>query len=177
MPNFIDLTGKKFGSLTVLRYAGKRKNKICWECLCECGKTVILPAYYISSKSRKRRFCGKGGHSTVGEGNAAFNVFFSVYKHNAKRRKIEFNITKDEARYISQLPCHYCGNPPRNRIKSKMRRMIGDFVYSGIDRVDNTRGYVMDNIVPCCEVCNWMKRDFSGTEFMQHIKKIYTHRN
>lgn len=33
MPNRIDLTGKRFGRLTVIEYAGKSK----WICKCDCG--------------------------------------------------------------------------------------------------------------------------------------------
>ena len=42
MGKFIDLTGKKFGRLTVLSLAGKDKNNLLlWECICECGNPVI----------------------------------------------------------------------------------------------------------------------------------------
>lgn len=35
---FIDLTGKIFGRLTVVGYAGKSK----WNCRCECGKSAVV---------------------------------------------------------------------------------------------------------------------------------------
>ena len=38
MGKFKDLTGQKFGRLTVLGIGGRRNNRIYWECLCECGK-------------------------------------------------------------------------------------------------------------------------------------------
>lgn len=43
MPASIDLTGKKFGRLTVVRkkYIPKNgRNRIYWECICECGSRV-----------------------------------------------------------------------------------------------------------------------------------------
>ena len=40
MPNFIDLTGQKFGRLTVLKRAPNRGNKIYWECQCDCGNII-----------------------------------------------------------------------------------------------------------------------------------------
>lgn len=40
---FQDLTGQTFGKLTVLFYAGKRKNKYSmWHCRCECGNETTL---------------------------------------------------------------------------------------------------------------------------------------
>lgn len=36
----IELTGHKFGRLTVKRYAGKdHRSRALWECICKCGKT------------------------------------------------------------------------------------------------------------------------------------------
>lgn len=41
MPKALDLTGKRFGKLTVLSQAGKDKyGCIMWECLCDCGNTT-----------------------------------------------------------------------------------------------------------------------------------------
>ncbi len=33
-----DLTGKKFGKLTVISFVGKKHSHSLWECICECGK-------------------------------------------------------------------------------------------------------------------------------------------
>jgi hypothetical protein len=38
MAEFIDLTGKRFGRLTVTGYAGRGK----WNCLCDCGNTSTV---------------------------------------------------------------------------------------------------------------------------------------
>lgn len=40
-PRFIDLTGRVFGRLTVVGYAGKVKGKTSWNCRCICGKGVV----------------------------------------------------------------------------------------------------------------------------------------
>ncbi len=41
MGNFIDLTGKKFGKLTVIKRASNQGRNTRWECLCECGNIKI----------------------------------------------------------------------------------------------------------------------------------------
>lgn len=42
MGKFKDLTGLKFGKLTVIEQAGHDKyNKILWKCKCDCGKETI----------------------------------------------------------------------------------------------------------------------------------------
>lgn len=40
MSRLIDLTGQRFGMLTVLRRAESRNGKVCWTCRCECGSTI-----------------------------------------------------------------------------------------------------------------------------------------
>lgn len=37
-----DLTGKTFGQLTVLRYAGSKRKRSQWLCKCTCGKEVVV---------------------------------------------------------------------------------------------------------------------------------------
>ena len=53
----VDLTGKQFARLTVVRYAGKTKhNKALWVCRCVCGKeTITLGA---SLRSGNTKSCG-----------------------------------------------------------------------------------------------------------------------
>lgn len=37
-----DLTGQRFGRLTVLNYAGSQRNRSTWLCECDCGNNVIV---------------------------------------------------------------------------------------------------------------------------------------
>ena len=46
-----DLTGKKFGRLTVNSYAGRKNNKTYWNCTCECGNTTTADAYSLKNGS------------------------------------------------------------------------------------------------------------------------------
>lgn len=39
--SIMDLTGRKYGRLTVLGYAGKRGRMIMWSCRCDCGRTGV----------------------------------------------------------------------------------------------------------------------------------------
>lgn len=38
----IDLTGQKFGRLTVVERAGTKGHEPTWLCKCDCGKTAIV---------------------------------------------------------------------------------------------------------------------------------------
>lgn len=42
MPSLIDLTGQRFGRLTVIRENGRNSSgKVLWKCLCDCGNEKI----------------------------------------------------------------------------------------------------------------------------------------
>lgn len=51
-----DLTGQKFGKLTVIEFEGKRKNLILWKCKCDCGKETI--AYAGNLRTGHTTSCG-----------------------------------------------------------------------------------------------------------------------
>ena len=52
-----DITGKKFGRLTVLEYAGSNNsNRALWKCLCDCGNEVIARSDAL--KTGKKQSCG-----------------------------------------------------------------------------------------------------------------------
>ena len=56
MGRFIDLTGRKFGRLTVIDRVQNRGEKVAWKCLCECGNTSIVTGTAL--KSGKSKSCG-----------------------------------------------------------------------------------------------------------------------
>ncbi len=48
--NFKDLTGMKFGKLTVIERAENPKSeKVCWRCKCECGKETVVTRTNLTS--------------------------------------------------------------------------------------------------------------------------------
>ena len=56
VPARIDLTGKRFGRLTVKAYEGLRNGKGYWRCVCDCGKEKLIPG--LSLRSEKSTSCG-----------------------------------------------------------------------------------------------------------------------
>lgn len=87
-------------------------------------------------------------------------VYFEDYKRDAVRKKRVFELTLDEFRAIVAKPCAYCGK-------------IEELDYNGVDRVDNSNGYITDNCVAACKICNLMKSNHTVTEFQNHCKAIY----
>lgn len=87
---------------------------------------------------------------------------FRMVKHSAKTRNYEFALSTENFENIVNKPCKYCGEDNK--------RM-------GIDRIDNTKGYTLENSAPCCTNCNMMKKALTVESFLSHIKKIQTYQN
>lgn len=95
---------------------------------------------------------------------------FWIYRKNAAKRGIFFDLDRDEFDELVKQDCYICGSPPSNvRHSSKTGVAL---VYSGIDRVDNTLGYINGNVMPCCKTCNYIKREMSISELKTHLRKM-----
>jgi hypothetical protein len=175
----LELVGKKINKLTVLSKEPSREgthNRSRFKCQCECGNFTIVDGPKLNSGIIKGCGCqnGKQTKNRKGIGEAARNRVISWYKDNAKKRGLPFEITLEKTIELFSLPCFYCGRQPYTTFSNP--KYYGNFTYNGIDRLDNTKGYVQENCVSCCQECNYLKNKFSYEEFMAIIKRIYQNR-
>ena len=64
MSTIKDLTGMKFGKLTVLRDSGQRLNRyVVWECKCDCGKVALVRGGSLTSGNTKSCGCLVASHA------------------------------------------------------------------------------------------------------------------
>lgn len=92
-------------------------------------------------------------------------ALFRYYRHSASNRSLPFNLDQEKFNGLVLSDCFYCGQQPMRRIgrdKSNAYRMF----VNGVDRIDSSRGYELDNVLPCCETCNKMKMDMGLEQFM-----------
>jgi len=175
---FVDLTGHRYGRLTVVkRMASNKHGQTTWLCKCNCGNEVIVLSNNLRSGNTKS--CGCLNKERVREahllpeGVAAFNELFTRMQRNAEERNLEWQLTREQVRYLTKQSCYYCGAEPSK--VSHRPQFNGTYVYNGIDRVDNAKGYTVDNVVPCCEHCNYAKRTRSVEQFRDWVIKVYEH--
>jgi hypothetical protein len=77
------------------------------------------------------------------------------------------NITKNKENNLSTEikvglwagECYMCGRGPS----------------LGIDRVDSTKEYTIENCKSCCTLCNLMKKDWTLDEFLGHVSRVFNH--
>lgn len=56
MAKMIDLTGQRFGRLTVIKRNGSKDGHAAWECVCDCGRHTVVNGRYLTSG--KTKSCG-----------------------------------------------------------------------------------------------------------------------
>jgi hypothetical protein len=133
--------------------------KVCFT----CGKEFERPVYVSNPNWEKRKYCSNScriskprKYATLKQSYIAHNqkprTRFYASRGNASRRNLEWSLELDYYLKLISLPCHYCGG---QLCKSGV----------GLDRLDNSQGYTMTNVVPCCGVCNvWRADHFTPEE-------------
>jgi hypothetical protein len=81
------------------------------------------------------------------------------YKRNACLRNLNFDLSNEEFKKLVHSTCFYCGQFQQGEV-------------IGIDRLSSENGYIVQNCVSCCKICNMMKQSLNLEQFLEHIKKI-----
>lgn len=168
--------GMKFGSLTIIKQyndissCGSKVIKIDYKC--DCGYIGINKRIGSVKRQKICLSCKrKNKFKILLNGETAFNTLFSNYKKSTKLRGYLFDLTEEEFRKFTKQRCFYCGREPDKVMKTN--RCNGEYLYNGIDRMDNTKGYSLENSVPCCKFCNLTKNDTPFIEFINWIRTVY----
>jgi hypothetical protein len=109
-----------------------------------------------------------GNYKGLTPREALYRSVYANYKHDAKRRGHDFNLTFEFFYQLVTSNCYLCDKKPSNRFKRKNKTIK----YSGIDRINTALGYLDSNVAPCCRRCNQSKMDRSLEEYFLHIAKI-----
>lgn len=173
----VDLSGRRFGRLVVSdEWRRERSGKYYvtkWHCRCDCG----AEKWVQSSSLKQSQSCGclhreqLSQRRRLSPGEAACRSIFSQYRIRAKKKNIPFEITLDQFKGFASQPCFYCDSSESNC--SITEGSNGSFGYNGIDRQDNKRGYIFDNCVSCCKICNRAKETLTIEEFVSWIERAH----
>lgn len=80
-------------------------------------------------------------------------------RSGAKKRDLEWAIDYEDYVALIVQVCFYCQGAL-------------DECGAGLDRKDNDLGYMVDNVVPCCSLCNYMKSDMLSYEQMVRLSPV-----
>lgn len=182
--NFKDITGQKFGQLSVIKRLPEytKTRGAMWECQCECGNTVKLASNCLTSGNNVT--CGdKSKHygTQLDTHNVRFGEIPAVHltsiKQNATKRNLEFNVTgeylwelflKQEKKCaISNIELVF--TPHRNSHKFRY------LTTASLDRIDSSKGYVIGNVRWVHKDINKMLSNYGDTKFIDYCLRCVNH--
>ena len=79
---------------------------------------------------------------------------YATLLREAPKRGITVSLTKEEFIKIIEQPCYYCKYKLCDPVKTS----------SGLDRIDNNKGYQIDNVLSCGMVCNHIRNEHLTVE-------------
>ena len=170
--------GDVVGNLEIKGFGGTSKSGVrLYSVLCLlCGSVTDKRLQTIE----KAKSCGcmqsKRGSKAVGSGRRTaegtkveINTLISIYKANARKRGIPFDLTYIQFETLVDSECYFCGDIGGNTLR---KRGYNVYSYTGIDRVDNSVGYLPSNCISCCSWCNRAKNNDTLANFVDKCKKI-----
>ena len=184
--------GKQFTRLTVLSAVDPvidkhGKARTAYLCQCSCGTILTITRHALQNKNGIKS-CGclnNENRSKLGLSKRKSPPHISTAKQIFLNRYSDGDLTLDDFLKISQQNCYYCDCLPSaqyNRFAHRKGYKVSDyavkegtFKYNGLDRIDSALPHNLENVVPCCVICNRAKSNTSQFDFKEWIGKVFRH--
>jgi hypothetical protein len=166
--------GDKFGKLMVSSFTESSHKRKQFNCICDCGNTKILSSHALVSDKIKSCGClhnrrGKNNPLFRGCGEFHQKMFLRI-KKQALSRNLSFDVTIEDLwnLYVNQNRFCALTNLPI-KFPSKSGGVDGN---ASLDRIDNDKGYTLDNLQWVHKSVNKMKSVFHQNEFIKYCKLV-----
>lgn len=169
-----DLTGRRFGKLTVIQRASDTKNRgPLWACRCECGGETTARSHHLKQGGKKSCGClhrrkGPAHPNWGGTGEISGDFWNSIERRGTgdKRGKADFDIDPD---FIWDL---FLEQERRCALSGLELTMLGRGRTASLDRIDNGLGYTKGNVQWVHKHINKMKNVFDQQYFVDMCKSV-----
>lgn len=157
MGAFVDLTGQKFGRLTVLYRSGTRNGSALWHCKCDCGKEVDVKSSSLRSGATKS--CGCYTKERIGKLNfkdltgQRFGRLLVLKRTDKKGQCVYWlcecdcgNLTEVRSNLLRNGSIQSCGCLQKERVfqatfKDLTGKRFGKLVVKKLDSIKNHSSY------------------------------------
>ena len=146
---------------------------------CVCLNTFTINRAQVSINLIKNLPCTckecnnrlKSTNKSSSTEESIINNLYRDYSSSAKDRKLDFDLTLEKFTELIKGNCYYCGLNNDSYRRRYSKNIIIKRV--GIDRVDNLKGYTIENSISCCKTCNRMKNIMNQEQFVNKAILIY----
>lgn len=118
--------------------------------VCYCAKKKENNQKYRSKPGIKEHYNRRASDRRKDPNRRSFYIVEDSKKYD-RIHGLENNLTIELVEELISKCCAYCGED-----KLKMT----------LDRIDNSIGHVIDNLIPCCVRCNYVRRDMPHQAWM-----------
>jgi hypothetical protein len=140
-------------------------------CCPTCNEVRVTKSH--NKKDKRCKQCYSASQRLAPNANSTYKVLIASVKSGAKKRGIAYELSFDQFKDIVQDNCFWCGEKPASKNPKGERMPTIPAPANGIDRIDNSIGYIYTNCVASCQVCNVAKNNHTEQEFLAWIEKIY----
>lgn len=171
---FKDISGQKFGRLQVIKFTrmqGKGRSSY-YECVCDCGNVKEIARQSLVRGHATSCGCYNREKQLGLPGEATFNNYLNTYKQSARKRGYVFELTEEQFKEVIGKDCAACGAKPKEISRKYKETTSTPIKVNGVDRKDNTLGYVWGNVQPMCTPCNMAKTNMGEKAFYEWIGRF-----
>lgn len=180
-----DITGKTFNHLTALRLnekrtvhrkSGRTDIEYYWDFRCDCGRIKCIRRDRVTDRKNPITACGcRQGkrYNFTGFKNIS-GAQWSNIKKGARLRNLAFNISIEEAWDLYESQNRKCALTGEIITFSSKNPWYKETTAS-LDRIDNTKGYIRNNVQWVHKKINIFKLDHSVQEFVELCEKVTKH--
>ncbi len=167
------LVDRQFDKLKVLHQVKGNGTSAVWRCECKCGNFTNVTSGCL--RRREIKSCGKCPRDITIQGQSKLEAYgglsgqhFGSIKNNAKKRNLQFDITRE---YLWKLFLSQNG----------ICRLSGRYIVlsydtsiktASLDRIDSSLGYIEGNVQWVHVDFNLMKSNYTQSEFIQMCKEV-----
>lgn len=178
-----DIAGLMFNYIEVITFSRTTDGVHYWNCYCNgCNEFKEIEQNSIKYYAKSCGCLKIENAKKLGHARRAKDPKIQSAKKAFEKYSKE-GLTFEQFLELSQQPCYICTKLPNesnccNIYQYKETTYVTDldsvnYFYNGLDRKDNNLLHTIDNVKPCCKICNSAKLNRTFDNFNDHIINIF----